>query len=106
MGTPIFGPIPTRAFADKDLRGEDFRVLGIIAAHDRLGANRTGCYASQATLCFKIGIDTTAFSRSIHRLGERGYLTASTHPLNKRLRAYSVVYTDDDDIVMTAREDT
>ena len=106
MATPISGPIPTRAFADKELRGEDFRVLGIIAAHDRFGANGTGCYASQATLCCRIGIDTTAFSRSVHRLEERGYLTASAHPLNKRLRAYSVVYTEDDDIVMNARQDT
>ena len=55
--TSIFGPIPTRAFADKELRGEDFRVLGIIAASDRFGANGTGCYAGGASLCFKIGID-------------------------------------------------
>ncbi len=89
--TRIFGPIPVRAFKDKELRGEDFRVLGIIAAHDRFGANGTGCYASQETLCHRIKIDTTAFSRSVRRLEERGYLTASAHPLNKRQRAYSVV---------------
>lgn len=102
---PVYGPIPVRAFADPELDGADFRVLGIIAAHDRLNANGSGCYASHATLCKKIGVHYVTFSRSTTKLGRRGYLTAAPHPLNGRLRVYRVVYTEADRAAMTARGD-
>lgn len=102
---PAYSPVPVRAFADPKLDGADFRVLGIIAAHDRLNSNGSGCYANHKRLAAKVGIHFVTFSKSTTKLGEEGYLVAEPHPLNKRLRVYRVVYSEEDRAVMEARED-
>ncbi|MFW6028598.1 MAG: MarR family transcriptional regulator, partial [bacterium] len=102
---PNYGPIPVRAFTDNALNGTDFRVLGIIAAHDRLSANGVGCYASQATLCRKTGIHFTNFSASVTRLVDRAYLRQEAHPTDRRLSVYSVIYNQEDRDIMRRGED-
>ncbi|ESZ17793.1 hypothetical protein X735_12560 [Mesorhizobium sp. L2C085B000] len=95
-----YSPVPTRAIGDKTLNREDFRVLIALAAHDRFGANGVGCYASHPRLATLVGCHLKALSRSLGVLAGRGYITAKQHPLNRRLRVYSIVYTEFDAIYL------
>ncbi|ESY72805.1 hypothetical protein X743_14970 [Mesorhizobium sp. LNHC252B00] len=95
-----YSPVPTRAIGDKTLNREDFRVLIALAAHDRFGANGVGCYASHPRLATLVGCHLKALSRSLSVLAGRGYITAKQHPLNRRLRVYSIVYTEFDAIYL------
>ncbi|MER9968134.1 helix-turn-helix domain-containing protein [Mesorhizobium sp. M0060] len=93
---PIYSPTPARVIGDKTLTGEDLRVLMALAAHDRLGANGIGCYASHPRLAALVGCHIKSLSRSLSTLATKGYITAAPHPLNGRLRVYRVVYTEFD----------
>ncbi len=95
---PQYAPMPLRAFGDERLQkgGLHFRVLGVIAAHDRLGANGIGCYASHKRLTALVDCAYTRLSTTIKDLAEWGYLKAQPHPLNKRLRVYQVIYNEHD----------
>jgi hypothetical protein len=75
--------------------GSHFRVLGAIAMHDRMSTSRgtgQGCWASNATLATKCGINYTNLSTVVTDLARWGYLIRESHPLNKRLRIYRVIY--------------
>lgn len=98
----IYAPIPARAMGDKTLTGEDLRVLMALAAHDRLGANGIGCYASHPRLAALVGCHIKSLSRSLATLVDKKYITASAHPLNGRLRVYRVVYTEFDGLYLKA----
>ena len=95
-----FAPLPARAMADEALAALDIRVLACLAAHDRFGANGIGCYASHLRLSGLVKCHLKSLSRSLRVLAELGYIEASQHPLNKRLRVYRVVYNSDDNAVM------
>ncbi|WP_214471089.1 helix-turn-helix domain-containing protein [Mesorhizobium sp. dw_380] len=97
-----FSPVPCRVMGDKTLTREDLRVLIALAAHDRFGANGIGCYASHPRLAGLVGCHLKALSRSLSILAEKKYLTAKQHPLNRRLRVYSVVYTEFDALYLKA----
>lgn len=88
----IFSPLPARAMADEALAALDIRVLAALAAHDRFGANGIGCYASHPRLASLVKCHLKSLSRSLRMLAEHGYIEASLHPLNRRLRVYRVVY--------------
>lgn len=98
--TETFAPIPARAGIDDRLAARHWRTLAVIAMHDRFGANGIGCYASHERLKELIGCDYSRLSTNIKDLGEWGYLERITHPLNKRLRVYRIIYTADDKAVM------
>jgi len=95
-----FAPLPARAMADEALAALDIRVLACLAAHDRFGANGIGCYASHLRLSGLVKCHLKSLSRSLRLLAELGYIEASQHPLNKRLRVYRVVYLPGDKAVM------
>ncbi len=95
-----FAPLPARAMADEALSALDLRVLAALAAHDRFGANGIGCYASHPRLAGLVNCHLKSLSRSLRVLAELGYIEASQHPLNKRLRVYRVVYLPSDKAVM------
>ncbi|WP_163265615.1 helix-turn-helix domain-containing protein [Chelativorans alearense] len=89
---PIYAPLPARAMGDKRLSGEDFRVLMAVSAHDRLGANGIGCFASHTRLAALVGCHEKSLSRSLARLVECGYVEAGRHPINRRTRTYRIKY--------------
>ncbi|TIP74851.1 MAG: helix-turn-helix domain-containing protein [Mesorhizobium sp.] len=99
---PIYAPIPARAMGDKTLTGEDLRVLMALAAHDRLGANGIGCYASHPRLAALVGCHIKSLSRSLSTLAGKQYITAGPHPLNGRLRVYRVIYSEFDGLYLKA----
>ncbi len=101
-GKPNYAPVPLRAIRDSRLSERHLRTLMVIAAHDRLGANGIGCYASHGRLSKLIGCDYSRLSTNLKELGECGYVERVQHPLNKRLRVYRVVYTDEDKNVLKA----
>ncbi|MFK0688172.1 helix-turn-helix domain-containing protein [Mesorhizobium sp. IMUNJ 23033] len=93
---PIYAPTPARAIGDKNLTSEELRILMALAVHDRLNGNGMGCYASHARLAALVGCHEKSLSRSLSALAGRGYISASRHPLNARLRVYRVIYTEFD----------
>jgi len=99
---PLYAPIPARAIGDDNLSSLDLRVLAVIAAHDRLGANGVGCYANHNRLAEIVGCHLKSLSRSLRNLGEGGYIEVAPHPLNRRLRVYRVLYNDRDHAIMKA----
>ncbi|MER8810456.1 helix-turn-helix domain-containing protein [Mesorhizobium australicum] len=107
MGKPVtekqsFSPTPTRAMGDKTLTAEELRILMAIAAHDRFGANGTGCYASHPRLAALVGCHPKSLSRSIGTLANSGYIEVKPHPLNGRLRVYHIIYTEFDALYLKA----
>jgi hypothetical protein len=97
-----FAAVPARAMGDQDLSALDLRVLMAIAFHDRFSKNGIGCYASPTRLSSLLGCHTKSLSRSLSTLGRYGYIEAIIHPLNKRLRVYSVIYTSEDGVVASS----
>lgn len=97
---PIYAPLPARAIGDARLTALDIRVLAVLAAHDRLGANGIGCYASHPRLAALVGCHEKSLSRSLATLagnaGGQKYIEAGRHPLNGKLRVYRVIYNDFD----------
>lgn len=91
--------------SDKSLSSEHLRILMAIAAHDRFGKNGIGCYATHRTLATIAGCHVKSLSRSIGQLAEKGYISEGTNPINKKLRVYKVVYTDDDALAMKSGRD-
>ena len=92
---PEFAPLPARAIGDARFTATHFRVLGAIAVHDRMSAKRKtgqGCWASHKTLAALCGVNYNNLSTAISELGQWGYLTRQSHPLNKRQHVYRVVY--------------
>lgn len=96
---PTYAPLPARAIGDKRLSGLHLRVLAAIALHDRLSGARgqgQGCWASNKRLAEVASCNYSNLSTACTDLSRFGYLERSTHPLNKRLRIYRVVYDDGD----------
>jgi hypothetical protein len=73
-----------------------------LAAHDRLGANGIGCYASHPRLAALVGCHIKSLSRSLSTLVGKQYITAGPHPLNGRLRVYRVIYSEFDGLYLKA----
>lgn len=99
---PVYAPLPARAMVDMRLSERHLRTLAVVAAHDRLGKNGIGCWASHQRLAEMVGCHYTRISHNLKELGELGYIERVEHPLNKRLRVYKVIYTDADARVMKA----
>ena len=74
---PIYSPVPARAMGDLTLSAADLRVLMAVASHDRFGSNGVGCYASHARLASILSLHEKTVARSLGRLRERGYISAS-----------------------------
>lgn len=91
--------VPVSAMSDARLSATDWRVLAVIAWHDRFGRNGIGCYARHEILSAETGVEYSSLSRSIARLVECGYISKTRHQLNKRLRVYRVMYNDNSGIV-------
>ena len=102
---PNFAPIPLRAMSDEELSSLDIRVLMVIAAHDRMGKNSIGCYASHTRLAAIVRCHLKSLSRSLRTLAEKGYISGELHPLNRKTRIYKVLYTEADGLSMKPLQD-
>ena len=92
-----FAPIPARTYRDTRLGLSHHRLLGIIALHDRLDRNGSGCWASQRRLANLLGWDNGYLSRTLSELREYGCIVSSVNPKNRRLHVHLVVYEDSED---------
>lgn len=90
----MFSALPMRAMRDKRLNAEHFRVLMVVAFHDRFGRNGTGCYAGNKKMAEEADCNIKSLSRTLRELAEWGYITAKVNPLNKKTRIYNVAYAE------------
>ena len=97
---PQFAPIPLRAMSDSRLTAECWRVLAVVAAHDRLGKNGTGCYASHERLARMARCHTKALSRTLKKLAKCGYLEVAVNQNDRRRSVYFLVYNEGDHELM------
>ena len=71
-----FAPVPLRALLDQRLGGHHLRVLATVAAHDRLGKNGSGCWASQDRLAALLGCRKSRISKGLSGLRDYGYIAS------------------------------
>ncbi len=88
-----FAALPVRACSDKRLTGGHWRVLGIIAYHDRFNRNNRGCYVTHQKMAEFIGSSRSSVTEWIRDLYAWGYVDVLA-PLNKdrRREAYTIQY--------------
>jgi DNA-binding MarR family transcriptional regulator len=80
---PAFAAVPIRAFSDDRLSGRHWRVLCVIAFHDRLGRNGQGCWASLKQLAQEANLSEPHFSDMASDLRRWGYVTADRNPARR-----------------------
>ncbi|MEM7223454.1 MAG: MarR family transcriptional regulator [Pseudomonadota bacterium] len=100
-GQDPWGALPERAFSDDRLTAIDYRVLGVIAAHDRFGRNGMGCTLNARKLAEKAKVNPAHLARHTKRLEEFGYITIERSNADKRRLIYSVIYDVAAEIVTT-----
>jgi DNA-binding MarR family transcriptional regulator len=91
-----WSPIPARAARDLRLSARHWRALAVIALHDQLDKNGTGCWASQRRLADLLGVDETQLSHVLTDLRDYGYLNSTINPKDRRQRIHRIIYNDDD----------
>ena len=91
------GAMPFRCLGDRRLTGLHFRVLGVIATHDRLSRVKggQGCWAGQKRIAKAVGTGKSHVSEAISDLADWGYLTAEKGKGEIR-KVYRVVYSTGD----------
>ena len=92
-----FAAIPLRALLDQRLTGHHLRLLGTVAAHDRLGKNGNGCWASQDRLAALLGCSKSTLSKRLSALRDYGYITSEHNPQKRWFRVHRVIYNADDE---------
>lgn len=93
-----FSPIPNRALFDEQMTGRKLKILGVIAAHDRMGGNGQHCTLSVRRIGDKLGIHFQHVAQDIRDLVECGYLLRLPHPKHKQRQQLAVVYDDAADL--------
>ena len=68
----FFAALPGRVVSIKELTALDFRVLGIIAFHDRMGRNGQGSWVSRSRIAFLAKCDPVSVSTSMKTPGRTG----------------------------------
>ena len=92
-----FAPIPLRAVLDQRLTGHHWRVLALVAAHDRLGKNGSGCWAAQNRLAALLGCSKSRLSEGLSDLRDYGYIASQLNPQRRWHRVHRVIYSIDDE---------
>lgn len=99
---PQFGAVPVRAFSDIRLRETHFRVLGVIAAHDRFSLVKgtgQGCTVPSSTIAKEAGgRNASNVSAAISELVEWGFLRSEKRAKDRRRRIYRVIYAPPDSL--------
>jgi hypothetical protein len=92
----LFAPTPPRCIRDPRLVGSHFRLLALIAMHDRLGKNGSGCYASLRRLANLLDWNKSNVSHVLSDLESWGYVATTVSEANRRTHIRRVLYTADD----------
>ena len=87
-----FAAISARATRDETLTNLQFRVLMVIAAHDRLGRNGQCCWAGLKTLAQEVGCHPTNVSTALKKLRDAGYIGEARHKDDGRRKSYRIIY--------------
>ncbi len=88
-----FAALPVRACSDKRLTGGHWRVLRIIAYHDRFNRNNRGCYIKHQKMAEMIGSSRSSVTEWLRDLLAWGYLgTLRPQTSDGRRAAYTVLY--------------
>jgi hypothetical protein len=87
-----FGAIPCRAFTDVRITNWQFRLLGVICAHDRLGRNGRGCDLGIQKLASLTGTYKQHASAGVILFERWGYLTRERDEMDGRKWILRVVY--------------
>ena len=90
---PQFAALPARACGDTRLTGGHWRVLTVIAYHDRFNRNNRGCYIKQEKVAEFIGSSRSSVTEWLRDLLAWGYI-GTLAPLTKDRRrvSYTVLY--------------
>ncbi len=92
-----FAALPVRACADTRLTAGHWRVLGIIAYHDRFNSNNRGCYIKHQKMAEMIGSSRSSVTEWLRDLLAWGYVSTLAPLTNDRRReAYTVLYVPPD----------
>jgi len=91
-----FAPVPNRAVTDDRLRLIHYRVLALIAAHDRFGVNGMGCTLSTRGIGERLRQKQGNVSIACRDLVNWGYLMPVRNPKHSQMRMLSVIYEDGD----------
>lgn len=91
-----FAPVPNRAVTDDRLRLIHYRVLALVAAHDRFGANGMGCTLSTRGIGERLKQKQGNVSNACRDLVSWGYLLPAPNPKHSQMRMLRVVYEDAD----------
>ena len=101
-----FAPVPNRAVTDDRLRLIHYRVLALIAAHDRFGINGMGCTLSTRGIGERLKQKQGNVSIACRDLVNWGYLMPVRNPKHSQMRMLSVIYEDEDKDAFKARPAT
>jgi hypothetical protein len=82
---------------DQRLTGHHLRVLALVAAHDRLGKNGSGCWAAQNRLAALLGCSKSRLSEGLSDLRDYGYIDSRLNPQKRWYRVHRVIYSSDDE---------
>ncbi len=93
MSAPQFAPLPVHACSDKRLTGGHWRVLGIIAYHDRFNRNNRGCYITHQGMAEMMRSSRSSVTQWLQDLQTWGYVTTlAPRSSDRRREAYTVRY--------------
>jgi hypothetical protein len=100
-----FSPLPNRAWLDDRLQRMHYRVLGVIAMHDRFGQNGLGCTLSTRRIAEFLSSTQPNVSTACRDLIEWGYIRISPNPSHAQKQMRCIVYDVADRDVLKPRTD-
>jgi hypothetical protein len=91
------GVMPFRCFGDRRMTGRHYRVLGVIASHDRLSIAKggQGCWAGQKRIVEIVGAGKSHVSEAISDLVSWKYISVEKGNIEIR-KVYRVLYNPED----------
>jgi hypothetical protein len=78
------------------LQARHYRLLGVVAFHNRLGKNGQGCWVGYKNLAQASGSGESQLFDTKSDLVRWGYITSERHPMNRRTTVHRIVNTDED----------
>ena len=98
-GKQKFAALPARACGDTRLTGGHWRVLAIVAYHDRFNRNGRGCYITHQNMAETIGSSRSSVTQWLRDLLAWGYLsTVAALTSDRRREAYTVLYDEPENV--------
>lgn len=87
-----FAAVPVEAISDIRLTPIQWRILCVVAHHDRFRRNGFGCILGRSDIASKANVHVNNVRATLLALRDMGYLKLWMHPRNGRIREMSVIY--------------